>query len=137
MLGGIFLTAAGDPDSLGKRLWLTQSAVQIIKEHIFFGVGFGNYLITQSRFSIPYPYFFLQPVHNIFLLAIAELGVPFFLIMAYLIRSGLKTLRTPEVRTILLTIILFTGMFDHYWLTLQQNMLLIPVVFGLLQHEKV
>ena len=137
VLGGIFLTAVGDPDSFDKRLWLAQSAVQIIKEHIVFGVGFGNYLIAQSRFSIPYPYFFLQPVHNIFLLALAEMGIPLFLTMVYLIQSGLKKLSTPEVRNILLVIILFTGMFDHYWLTLQQNMLLIPVVFGLLQHEKV
>jgi hypothetical protein len=27
--------------------------------------------------------------------------------------------------------ILFTGMFDHYWLTLQQNQLLLVMVIGL------
>ena len=31
----------------------------------------------------------------------------------------------------LLIVVVFTGFFDHHWLTLQQNMLLLGVVFGL------
>lgn len=136
VLASIFLSGGGDPDSMGKRFWLMMSSIQIIKENILGGVGFGNYLISQSKFSIPYSYFFLQPVHNIFLLAIAELGIPLVFFIFYFLFQILKQVwKSPAIRVVFI-IILFTGMFDHYWLTLQQNILLIPVVFGLLQSEK-
>lgn len=136
VLGAVFLSGVGDPKSLDKRLWLTASSLQIIQDHLFSGVGLRNYLIAQSTFSIPYPYFFLQPVHTIFLLAIAELGVPLFMLIVYLLKNTIQTIwKSPAGKAVIITVV-FTGLFDHYWLTLQQNMLLIPVVFGLLQKHK-
>ena len=136
VLGVVFLSGVGDPESLDKRLWLAASSLQIIQNHLFIGVGLGNYLVAQSTFSIPYPYFFLQPVHNIFLLSIAELGIPLFILIMYLLKNTIQTIwKSPAGKAVIITVV-FTGLFDHYWLTLQQNMLLIPVVFGLLQKHK-
>jgi len=136
VLGGIFLSGVGDQESIDKRLWLATSSFHIIREHLLTGVGLGNYLIAQSTFSIPYSYFFLQPVHNIFLLITSEIGVLFVFYLLYLLRENIiKLWKTPVGIIVILTII-YTGMMDHYWLTLQQNMLLIPVVFGLLLKHK-
>jgi len=136
VLGLVFLSGVGDPESINKRVWLAQSSLQIIHEHMFVGVGLGNYLIAQSSFQIPYGYFFLQPVHNIFLLIISEIGIPFTLYLIYVLKGSiLKYGRTPA-GMIAIMIIVYTGMMDHYWLTLQQNMLLIPVIFGLLSNNK-
>lgn len=132
----IFISGVGDPDSLYKRLWLIDSSVQIIKQHPIFGVGLGNYLLAQSKIPIPYPYFFLQPVHNIFLLMLSELGI---ILSTFIFTALIKIIKInwgSSVFKVLILIIVFTGLFDHYWLTLQQNTLLIPVVFGLLQKHK-
>ena len=136
VLGVVFLSGVGDPESLDKRLWLTASSLQIIKDHLLSGVGLGNYLVAQSTFSIPYPYFFLQPVHTIFLLSIAEFGIPLLVLIMYLLKNMIQVIwKSPAGKAVIITVV-FTGLFDHYWLTLQQNILLIPVVFGLLLRYK-
>ena len=136
-LSGVFLMAQGDPESLYKRIWLATSSFMIIREHLLTGVGLGNYLIAQGAFPIPYSYHFLQPVHNIFLLLMAELGVPLCALMMYVLVTIIRPLWKSPVFKAMLFVIIFTGMFDHYWLTIQQNMLLVPVVFGLIQQERV
>ena len=130
----IFLTAKGDPLSLEKRITLTKNALVIFQQHPLFGVGLGNYLLGQNSFPSRYPYFFLQPVHNIFLLLLVEGGV---MLMGYLIYLSWKKWGIKFIKKHLLVIlaVVITGLFDHYWLTLQQNLLLLPVVFGLLQQD--
>lgn len=136
ILALLIFSSQGDSESLQKRVWLTESAMRIISSQPLSGVGLGNYLYAQAVFPIPYTYVFLQPVHNIFLLLIAEVGIPLFVYMAYLFIKNIKDqLADPRLQGLLIALLL-TGMFDHYWLTLQQNFLLLPVVFGLLQNHK-
>ena len=129
----IFLQAKTDPLSLEKRITLLKDAFSIFLSYPFFGVGLGHYLIYQAKIPIKYPYFFLQPVHNIFLLFLAEGGI--FLtgaIFYFLIRFFKKGVETHGNPSLLLSffVVFLTGFFDHYWLTLQQNWLLLAVVFG-------
>ncbi|QQS44435.1 O-antigen ligase family protein [Candidatus Roizmanbacteria bacterium] len=138
VLAIIIFGTQGDTESLQKRVWLTDSAVKIITSYPWTGAGLGNYLYAQSVFPIPYTYVFLQPVHNVFLLLIAEAGIPVFFFISYVFLRYIKVyFSNPQVHAVLF-VLLLTGMFDHYWLTLQQNFLLLPVVFGLLRkHEHV
>ena len=129
-----FLTAHGDPDSITKRLQLLSNSFTIILQNPVLGVGQGNYLIAQSKFPIPYSYHFLQPVHNIFMLFLTESGLLLTVPTVYFIFKRLKKYVT-DAYTLPLLAVLLTGLFDHYWLTLQQNMLLIPVVFALLSRK--
>jgi len=136
VLAIMIFSTQGDSQSLQKRVWLTESAMKIITSHPWTGVGLGNYLYAQAAFPIPYAYVFLQPVHNVFLLSIAEIGIPLFAFITYLFSKYIKKLLfDPQVQATLFVLIL-TGMFDHYWLTLQQNFLLVLVVFGLLQTQE-
>jgi len=130
----IFLQAKGDVLSLVKRLELINNALIIFSRSPFFGVGLGNYLLAQNAFSSKFYFFFNQPVHNIFLLLMAELGILFFIILTFMVllffkRNVLKKILTNYF--LLLTAIFLTGFFDHYWLTLPQNFFLMGVVFAL------
>ncbi len=138
VLSVIFMSAQGDSQSVQKRISLIQDSLTIITNHPFFGVGAGNYIIAQSKFPIEYSYYFLQPVHNIFLLLLAEAGIPLFILIMYLMYKFIQIIiqKHSEITVPLLLVIIVTGFFDHYWLTLQQNMLLLSLVFGLLKNQK-
>lgn len=141
-LSALFLSAKGDVLTVDKRITLVSNSFSIIASRPLTGTGLGAYLIAQHEFPIKYNYVFLQPVHNIFLLFFSELGIIIGGIVGYI---GLRFLKERVVfkiskkglRRILnhagvlcLLVIGVTGFFDHYWLTLQQNMLLIPVVLA-------
>ncbi len=130
----LFLSGTTDVVSFEKRARLfTQSIILLLKHP--FGVGLGNYLYAQSSFKITYPYFFLQPVHNIFLLFMVEVGVVGFLLLLYYVKP--KKIIYTQSLTLIMMIVVFTGMFDHYWLTLQQNFLLAAAIGGIVLYNEV
>lgn len=126
----IFALAKTDPLSLQKRFLLMQNAIVLIWQNPFLGVGLGNYLIAQAKLPpsiVAFPY---QPVHNIFLLFAAEGSL---ISIIYLIYFGVKKFLTKwrnEVFVGCCLVLVLTGLLDHYWLTLQQNWLLLGVIFG-------
>ncbi len=124
----IFLQATTDPSTIGKRIELIKDAITIIFRYPIFGVGLGSYLIEQAKFSSQYYLFFNQPVHNIFLLYFSELGIVVGGLIIAIIFSLIKLLirMSPYVFSALV----LTGLFDHYWLTLQQNFLIMGLVMG-------
>jgi hypothetical protein len=130
ILAIIFMSAQGDILTIEKRIWLAESAVKVIADNPIFGTGIGNYLLAQSQFAVPYPHHFLQPVHNIFLLILAELGFSLVVLLIYLLFKLLKQYKIGYQLLAYSLIIGCTGFFDHYWLTLQQNLLLLAVLFG-------
>lgn len=123
--------------SLNERLVLAQNALVLIKKRPLLGVGLGNFIPAQAE-MLPFlrqDVNLLQPVHNIYLLIASEtgfIGLLVFITMAVKIfwRAGNVPLhyRAYAIRPYLL--ILFLGLFDHYWLTLPQNFLLFAVVLG-------
>ena len=70
-----------------------------------------------------------QPIHNIYLLILSETGIVGLGLFGLLI---LKALRSKSIIHNSLFIILALGMFDHYWLTLQQTQLLFAIVLGIM-----
>ncbi|MBI1862788.1 O-antigen ligase family protein [Candidatus Microgenomates bacterium] len=128
----LFFKASTDPLTVSKRLTLALDSISIIKSHWLLGVGLGNYLYAQGEFPQNYPSFILQPVHNIVLLTAAELGIP---ISSYLLFLIFRYISKKRMIALPILCILATGMFDHYWLTLQQNWLLLGVMWGLLNTE--
>lgn len=139
IVGSVFMFAHTDPLTIQKRIELVQNSLIVIFQHPLFGTGIGSYLLAQQSFNSQFFLFINQPVHNIFLLLTAELGIPItviiFIIIINLIKKHFSSqpphsyLLTPIYY--LLTAIFLTGFFDHYWITLQQNMLLLGVVGGL------
>lgn len=134
ILSVIFLSSQADPLSLEKRMTLFLNGVALLKSHFLWGVGLGHYIIYQAQFSSPYRYFFLQPVHNIFILFFTQTGIVIGILLIIPLWKSLKhQWQKPSFFFCFLAVVM-TGMFDHYWLTLQQNWLLMGVIFGFLEY---
>ena len=119
----------GDDNSLDKRLNLNLSALGMIRENTMLGVGAGNFLVRLPQYQWNRQFYWLQPVHNIVLLIVAEIGVLGVMVWGYKL---LMTIKIKEVKKewLILGIIILTGMVDHYWLTLPQNSWLLVMVLG-------
>ncbi|MBI2074766.1 MAG: hypothetical protein HYT83_02925, partial [Candidatus Levybacteria bacterium] len=97
--------------------------------------GINNFLVNLPAYEkIKENAFFVsfQPVHNIFLLIAAETGIvglTFFL--WFLLKTFKKNqFQTSDFKFQILAMVLILGLFDHYFLTLQQGQLLFAFVLG-------
>ena len=120
-------------ESYSGRVDLAVSSGRMFSEKPLFGIGLNNFTISLPAKSVGHPFsWWLQPVHNIFLLSLSETGLTGFLVLVFLFYLALKN-SSPRNKTVAaaLLFILLTGFFDHYWLTLQQNQLLLAITLGL------
>ncbi|HUW24566.1 MAG TPA: O-antigen ligase family protein [Patescibacteria group bacterium] len=127
-----------DSSSFLIRRELAEFSLQEMRENPLIGFGAGRFVISLSQNRPVWQWlYWLQPVHNIFLLVTAEGGFFGLALFGYWVFGGLFSLlkKTKDASTwaILLALgaILLTGLFDHYWLTLIQNQLFFAVVLGL------
>lgn len=102
------------------------------------GKGLNNFIPAASDQLLAGPSRFLQPVHNIFLLALAETGLVglsgFLILIGFPIFMLFKRYSILYTQYSILTIwavIIFLGLFDHYFLTLPQGYRLLFLVWGL------
>lgn len=128
---GMAYVATSDHLTLVNRMILAKQSLQIMSSNPFTGVGIGAYLYESARFAQNTPFFLNQPVHNVFLLMLAELGLPLSIFIFYVAYKYIFRF----VPHIVLGTLLFTSLFDHYWWTLQQNILLLAVIGGALFGE--
>lgn len=126
----IFSLTKNDPLTISKRIELMKNSLTIIFHYPLMGVGMGGYLIEQAKYPSKFYLFFNQPVHNIFLLFFAELGL--FLGGLIVALSFLTIKKLIRFGPYLISAITITGLFDHYWLTLEQNFLLMGLVMGVI-----
>lgn len=122
------------PSTISERLVLSNIAGEVLSKHPLFGLGLNNFIsnIIYSK-ALRVPFWFLQPVHNIYLLTAAEtgligLGISFYFVIKYL---NYLIQNNKFAYVLIIIAILVTGLFDHYWLTLQQNILLVSLFLGL------
>lgn len=114
-------------------------ALTTLFRHAFFGVGLGNFLLILSQDRTVVFLTGMQPVHNIFLLALVELGVISCIFLSIIVASFWKTayvkLHPPSNDALVFSAALVAtgllGLFDHYIWTLQQGQLLGAVLLGL------
>ena len=119
-----------DKESIYKREMLALSALKMIKSSFMFGKGTGNFLVNLPKFQKG-GFYWMQPVHNIFLLSWSEigfLGIIIFLTKWQLLVSNLKLKKYWWIWVI----VGITGMVDHYWLTLPQNTWLLAIILGVM-----
>lgn len=105
-----------------RREGLSIEAWQMFLNSPVLGVGLNNFIPAEQEL-VSGPSRFLQPVHNIFLLALAETGL--IGLMGLISLIGFPLLKSK------LYPILFLGLFDHYFLTLPQGYRLLFLIWGL------
>lgn len=127
VVGRTQVVGAYEQRSVSERVSGWHEAVAVWRSQPLVGVGLGNYTVALSaQFPGLAPWAY-QPVHNIGLLALAELGVVGILLLAGVIWGVRRHLRglwwvAP---------ILIIGLFDHYFLTLYPGWVLLGVWVGI------
>ncbi len=118
-----------------RREELSFIAVKIWTTSPIFGLGLNNFIPAAADLLLSGPSRFLQPVHNIFLLSLSETGmvglVGLIVLTGYPIFMLSKL--SPKQYPVLFVwgVIIFLGMFDHYFLTLPQGYRLLFFIWGL------
>jgi O-antigen ligase len=116
-------------ESVEQRLELNTAAGKMFAINPLLGVGNGNYIIHLPTSLSGDTAWWLQPVHNIFLLVLAEDGIVGLLVLMGLMLRALK--QRNKLLMLGLFAVVVTGFVDHYWLTLQQNQILLSILLTL------
>lgn len=120
-----------DNVSLLRREELSEVAIGLFSNNLPIGVGLNNFIPTASGVLLIGPNRFLQPVHNIFLLSLAETGIIGFLGFLGLIIFAVWQVRREKILLLTWLLIIFLGMFDHFFLTLPQGYRLLFLIWGI------
>jgi O-antigen ligase len=130
-----FLTTSLLDESVVQRQELITQSLNMFWRNPVLGVGLNNYFNNLNVISFQSNTFLIQPVHSIFLLVLAETGLIGFCFMIFAFaKSIIKTFNQKQTRKYLLMTlftVVFLGMFDHYFLTLQQGQLLLSLILGI------
>jgi hypothetical protein len=121
-----------DENGMVKRGQLNLAAVEMIQESPWVGVGLGNYLVKLPEFLKSNHIFWLQPVHNIFLLLVSEIGILGLMGVIWVLVNKIEWEKLDKWSWVILGVVFISGMVDHYWFTLPQNMWLLVLVLGLI-----
>ncbi|RLC32777.1 hypothetical protein DRH13_01120 [Candidatus Woesebacteria bacterium] len=133
------LSARDYTESVSHRLYLAKASGTIIAESPIVGIGEGNYILGLiENASFPKYSWWLQPAHNIFLLALSETGLIGLSLFALLLLAAVNKIILKKERKLLAAFlfVVFTGFFDHYWITLQQTQALFAILIGLAFRKK-
>lgn len=111
-----------------RRGELAREAINLWRSRPLFGVGLGNFVAASD-------YFWKEPVHNIYLLQLAETGLVglagFLIFLAFCLKKALAKAATFPLPLVLLIGVLFLGFLDHYLLTSSAGSLLFWLVLGM------
>ena len=128
--------------SNSERIELYKDSWELIKDNWLFGVGIGNYTleIGNRKSEILDDNVFIQPVHNVFLLIWAEIGIfglLFFILIPLCIMYNLLFKNNLRSKNLILSVSLLAAistmfMIDHWWWSLHFGVLLFWLVMGLL-----
>ena len=111
----------GNPASLAERFIQMQFGLEYLLKHPL-GAGLGHSLSVLS---------FSQPIHNIYLLFLVETGWVGILILVMGLASLIRKIKVNPTVFYLIAPILLAGFFDHYTITLPQNILLLGILLGI------
>jgi hypothetical protein len=135
VMGMANLVGGWDVVSVEKRIGLLKIGGRMVKDFPVWGVGMKNMVgrLVEYWPSEPIIRGWLQPVHNVYLLLLTEIGILGFLVGGWLaIKKLVKRKRRKEAIWLAWLVIGLTGWTDHYWLTLNQNWWLMGIIWGLL-----
>ena len=107
-------------------------SLSLLKENFLFGTGFGNYTLAlyekyPNRNAWEY-----QPVHNIYLLSLVELGIFGFLIYWGLVLFLIKHIwKNDRVFLASILVMLIAGLFDHWLFSMYTGVVLFWIIISL------
>ena len=129
----------GNDGSFTDRIELLKTSREILRNYPYFGIGVGNFVRGIDYYPVYTAggFLLLQPVHNVFLLILAEYGMVFgipliALILTILIKAFLRGNLLIKYGVFSILVI---ASFDHYLITLPQGLLLFTFVLVFLSNQ--
>lgn len=122
--------------SIEQRADYTDQALEIIKANFMTGIGIGNYTwAVHEQLDDDLESYDYQPVHNVYLLILAELGVFgllffIYLIAAVLLKIDLKS-RLNLAFAMCFLFFAFIAFFDHFLWTMAVGLYLLFLIFAI------
>jgi hypothetical protein len=127
------------PLSFIQRIQLTETAGKIFSSNMINGTGINTFILAAVKFATEERgVWFLQPVHNIYLLTFCEsgaIGLSALFISIYLLIRRINFGKEFWAGGMIL-FFLITGLFDHYWITTQQNLFVLSLLTGIALFKK-
>jgi O-antigen ligase len=119
-------------ESIVVREQLNVAAISMVRVSPVIGNGLGNFLVQLPDYLVSRQIYFLQPVHNIYLLLLSETGIIGFAVFLWIVWKALRNMSKKFiVYHFSLVMLLVIGLVDHYTLTLQQGQLLFTIFLSL------
>lgn len=128
---GRFVNLYQDTQPIAERNLLISNAFDIFNRSPVFGAGLGNFLPQLTSFQKP-PYLF-QPVHNFWLMILAETGIAGLTsAVVFFIKTIKKTLADKKYYLFVsLLLFLWLSWFDHYFYDIKQTQWLLGLIVSL------
>jgi len=133
----LFIARAGGTERLEikstteRRMYLAD-AEKMLKKNWFKPRGLGNYTVVLAEEKEGSPWYYFQPVHNVFLLIWAEIGFAgllfFLFFLAYLFWQSLKNKNSLGLSVLLMLCIIMA--LDHWLWSLHFGMLFFFLISG-------
>jgi O-antigen ligase len=135
IFGGLKYYQYGHVQTVSNRIQLIRSMGEMFARSPFTGVGLNNFIVNLPQTTVkPDVIWWLQPVHNVYLLLLVEGGVFLFMLFVFYLFKLINKLDESSLggRYLALSLlsIILTSFFDHYWFTIQQNMLLSALIIS-------
>lgn len=117
--------------TIAERVLLAQVALDISSKNLFFGVGSNNFILKLSSFNLTSlsQTRLLQPVHNVFLLILAENGLFGLLLFSLLLFVVSKNIKSKKSAAIFIGMLVYASI-DHFFWTLQQGQIIFFLLFS-------
>jgi hypothetical protein len=123
------LSIINNDTSIFRRNYLNLTAVNMLSDHLLWGVGLNNFTAQVEQYSPTREVVrFTQPSHNSLLLILSETGLIGLSLFVYLIRRGWKILKENQQWSKYLLLLLPILTLDHYLVT-NTSMLLMGLLF--------
>ncbi len=124
---------SGGDTSWSDRVNLMRSSFEVIKENWLMGIGLGRFTKGMEN-NIPLTsngVMLIQPVHNVPLLMVSELGIVGTLLYCLLLGSILlrNVKRMSWFKWLVIFVIVVIGCFDHYLFSLPQGLMLLSIFY--------
>lgn len=128
--------------SIKGRDWLAGQAVAVIQQHSLLGIGIGSFILNLAQHA-PIGYI-IEPVHNLPLLMVSELGIGGAIILVGLVIVIARQIRKiHEPKAVLISAglvgLCVISLFDHSLWTLAPGRIFLSLVLGLwagqVEHE--
>ena len=126
-----------------ERTVLKDQAKELVNNNWFLGVGVSNYIsAVHEKVDSSLEVWEYQPVHNVYLLILVELGILGFLSYIYLLLYSLyKAFSSNDLNKVILGLIVLSiiiiNFFDHYFWTYWSGLIITFLIIGLVNKKDI